>query len=398
MPKYTWYGIDIEGATCQGVLSVYSHKQLQEDLLKKDIAVLSYSVKAPWSYFNYPSQHTIISFFDALATLLEAGVFLDVALSLLKNKQVHNGFRMLIEDVQNALHDGVSFSQALYPYNAIFGVCALELVTSGESVDALPQALRLVTKYYAHQTEFTKRVKKVMLLPAITFIFFIIIAVVILTYIVPVFASLFISAQKDLPWITRFLLQLSNWCVSVSFFTMGSLFILPCYIIKKCFEWQSIKRIKDKYILFIPLFGRLIYKQNMYQFLQTTAMLLAGGIHEISALQAACVGLYNEHIKNNIQTAVGKVKDGENLADALHQTDCVIVPEVQAIMAVGQESNTFACALERGAQWYKQDLENLLHIISSLVQPGLMIILGIFITILIFAIYMPVLQLSYVIM
>lgn len=398
MPQYSWYGIDIQGMTHRGTLTAYSHKQLQENLLKEDIAILSYSTKMPWSVLHYPSQHVITSFFDALAILLEAGVFLDDALLLLKKKQSHSGFRMLIDDVHSALHNGISLSQALYPYSQIFGVCALELIASGESVDVLPQALRLTIQYYMYQTEFTKRIKSVILLPAITFLFFIVIAFIILTYIVPVFASMFLAAQKDIPWITRVLLKISDWCINLSLFSIIGVIVVFFYLVNRYFKKPHIKKIKDKYIFFIPFFGHLMYKQNIYQFLQTTALLIEGGIHEIPALESACMGLQNEYIRSYMCLAVKKIKNGNKLADALREVCCFISEEVRTMMVVGEESNTLAQALQQGAQWYKKDVESLLYIVSSLVQPALMIILGIFITALIFAVYMPVLELSYVIM
>ena len=397
MPQYTWRGIDINGITRRGRVHARSHAALEDELFKKDIAVLSSSVKVPWSSLRRPSLYTIISFFDALAILLKAGVFLDAALTLLKNKTPHSGFQSLIDDVQCAVHDGIPFSQALGSYNHVFGSCALELIASGEQVGSLPQALCLASHYYSDQAQFTKRVKGVVLLPAITFCFFLTIAFVILTYVVPVFASMFLAAQKDVPWITRALLHVSSWCTSGTFIYYVGFMIVPIVLLKKYMQRPHIKIIKDKCILYIPFFGRLMHKQTIYQFLQTSGLLLKGGIHEMPALRTACAGLHNEHIRLQLHAVVKNVQAGRSFADALEKVPFEISAEVQAIIAVGEESGTLAQALERGAAIYRQEIERLLHIISSLVQPCLMLLLGIFITALIFAVYLPVLQLSYVI-
>lgn len=397
MPLYKWYGIDLQGSTHHGTIYVYSQKQLEEALLKEDVAVISSSVTVPWSWWRGPTKYMFISFFDALASLLEAGVFLDTALVLLKKKQLHPGFQLLIGDIQCALHDGISFAQALSSYEPVFGSCALELIIAGEQVNALPQALRLVVHYYTNQVEFSQRVRGVALLPVITFCFFLVIAFVILAYVVPVFASMFLAAQKDIPWITRILLRISNWCASISLLSMGTTLLVPYILLKRYSNSYHIKKIKDTCLLYVPFFGRLIYEQTIYQFLQATALHLRGGIHELPALQSASVGLENEYIRFHVQIMIKNIQQGQSFADALSESSLKLHDEVQAILVVGEESGTLASSLERSAQWYKQEVERLLHVISSLVQPCLMIFLGLCITALIFAVYMPVLQLSYVI-
>jgi len=190
---------------------------------------------------------------------------------------------------------------------------------------------------------------------------------------------------------------MSDWCSTTSLLTLSIIFMVPLGFLKKYAKKPHIKKIKDRCIVSIPFFGRLMYEQTMYQFLQTTALLLQGGIHEVPALQAACTGLDNDYIRLHVQAVINDVQNGQGFANALSKGYILLQDEVQVMIAVGEESGTLSQALERGAQWYKKEVERLLHIISLLIQPCLMIVLGLCITALIFAVYMPVLQLSYVI-
>ena len=228
MPQFAWKGIGLDGQDQKGVLTARSCKQLDALLLSKNIALLSASVIAPYGRLRPIPVSVRTAFFDQLATLIEAGVYLDAALEILAEQTTHVGFTKVIQDVSESVQEGSQLHEALEVYPDLFDSVMVNVVRSGEEAGNLPVALRSIATYLAFRDQFRSTIRRVCMLPAITCLFFGLVAGIIIGFIVPSFANLYQSAGKELPGTTQTLLWLSSW---FSLWTLTAYSLLCCTLL-----------------------------------------------------------------------------------------------------------------------------------------------------------------------
>lgn len=398
MPQFAWKGIGLDGLDQSGVRAARSNKQLDALLLSENIALLNALVVTPYSQFRPIPVSVRTAFFDQMATLIEAGVYLDVALQVLAEQTTHVGFTKVIQDISVSVQEGSQLHEALEVYPQLFDSVMISVIKAGQEAGNLPSALRAIATYLAFREQFRSTIRKVCMLPAITCLFFALVASIIIGFIVPSFASLYQSAGKELPGSTQTLLWLSSW-ISISGFAL----LIPCggalyggiKLIKRS---PKVARMHQNFLLNMPVIGHIIWYGNLLAYMQALSILTAGGVHVAPALQLALGALSMDSL-HDIFMKVGKDVDrGKHVSRALQEhAGKFCGPSVIALIRIGEESGRLDRAFEQVVTVYQQRLEKTSSLVTTLVQPVLMIVLGLMITGLIFAVYVPIFNLSEVI-
>lgn len=398
MPQFAWKGIGLDGLDQAGTTVARSVHQLDAVLLNQNIALLDAKVINPYSFLRPVPVAEITAFFDQLQTLIQAGVYLDAALEILAEQITHSSFKAVIKDVSASVQEGSQLHEAMEVYPDLFDAVMIQVVRSGQEAGNLPLALRSVAQYVSFKEQFRSTIKKVCMLPAITCVFFALVAVIIIGFIVPSFASLYQSAGKQLPETTQTLLTLSSW-VSLS----GAVILVPCFamlyacsrMFKRC---QSVVHTYQRMLFYTPIVGHIIWYGNVLAYMQALSLLTAGGVHVASALELAQGAVNNAHLKKTFSQVTDDVDQGMHVSLALSKhAFSICPPSILALVRVGEESGRLDRAFEQIGAVYQQRLEKMSTLVTTLVQPVLMIVLGLMITGLIFAVYVPIFNLSDVI-
>ncbi len=397
MPFFKWQGIDLEGKKRSGSMIARSAFQLDALLMQANIACLKSWQTKPFVLMWRVPLATKVQFFRQLSILLDSGIFLDQALELLIHQISNRAFKAVVHDILVSVQHGIRLSQAIMDHQLFFDLLTIHMIEVGQESGKLPEALEHLCAFQENIVAFKKQVRSAALLPTITFVFFLFIALVIFIFIVPAFASLFLSTGQSLPATTQTMLAISDflrhpWTLITALVCSIGLLISYC-----CFERSYLYTKVMYFLYYVPFVGTLSIQVMCAYFFHSLSLLTQTGVHLITALSVAQESMSHPLMKTMTHTLKNDVQEGISMSNAtLKQTKFFPVP-IQALVAVGQESGCLPFMFMQASMLYKEQVSRKLMIISTFLQPLLMIVIGLMITFLIFAVYLPIFNLSSVI-
>jgi type IV pilus assembly protein PilC len=392
MPYFKWYGLDQNANVISGIGQAISQEQLTNQLresvtLIKTIDHKPYVLRKPINY------QVMSSFYRQLSVLLEAGVRIDQALSLLQEHAANAQLKRAITDIKNSIAHGLSLQQSCSFYPAIFSPLQLGLLTAGAESGNMVQAAALLADYFDEKILLRKKLRAALIMPIITFAVFVCISCLIIFILVPIFADLFISMNQPIPNATNQLLQinrfLSSWSGSIGL-VCSAISLLMIKNKRRLASFFSF----DYYLLQIPFIGSLIADKELLGFLQSLALSVANKMLVSDAFGLAIQSVKNGYLKEQLSHAKAAIERGNTLAKAFAEINCMIAPECLALFDTAQESGALAPMLKQTTIFYSNKLQRKLSIVTSVLQPLLTIFLGGLIALLIIAIYSPIFDIS----
>ncbi len=391
MPYFKYKAINLDGTLSRGALQALSFSDLQQILYKQERGLIKAHASLPRSYSTLRAGQSI-DFFTQLAALLNAGVFLLDALELIEQQTHQRALKSIIHDVVYQVKAGVPFVVALKQYDSFINPLYIHLLNAGEQTGNIASALEQCAQFQLIIDQFYKRIKQALVVPVITLSAFCVIAGLIFTFIIPTFASMLSSVHQELPPATKVIFNLSAFMRSRSFLIYCIGAVIFGYSGGKMINRFG-KRYKDKLNVKLPCLGSFyISVQNAYCF-QALALLLDGGITQAEAVRILVQAIDNEYIKDKWKVMNTKIKQGISFDCALEQS-CLVTDNCVAMIAIGQSSNCFSFMCKQVGERYTESIAKRLQHIISLIQPVLMIVLGLLLTGLIVSVYMPIVQLS----
>ncbi|HEX2977684.1 MAG TPA: type II secretion system F family protein [Candidatus Babeliales bacterium] len=391
MPYFKWTGVALDGRVLRGVLRARSLRDLDTQLLHKDIGLMNARFKKQ----SFTQRITIaikINFFRQLAILVGSGVYIDRAIGLLALQTAHSSFRELLEDISIEVQHGTPIASALESAG-IFDYVSIQMIKAGHESGKLGQALEMIAAYAESRDAFYKKLRSAALVPLITFGTFILIVIFIMIGIVPTISSLFMSAGHELPQITRIMIAISSMLTS-----FGGALIFCSFIFFVLILRYLIRRIpqSSKIIFYIPFIGPLVRQNNAASYLYAVGLLVSGKVRIAYALEIARSAVKNRWIAHELMSVEKNVNHGKSLSQALE--DCgLFSPEICGLVSVGEQSSNLGLLLIKGAELYQEKVNRQLSLITALFQPVLMMVLAFLVLALIVAIYIPLFDLSMII-
>lgn len=394
VPYYRWKGVDLSSTIQKGVLFAHSQQHLDELLLKRQMALLACSPVRQWFSRSIRMSDTV-RFFRQLTVLVDAGVLLPDALSIVCNQLDHPQFQEIVHVLSSQVHEGVSLSDACERYPHVFSPIIIQLIRAGEESGELAQALQAITTHLTDTRDFYMRLRAALALPGITLLFFFVIATVIFVVIMPHLSDVFSSMGQQLPPLTKRLLAISNFVRSFYMLVavlLGAFFIA---LIWKITRRARMRRIMDRFLLRVPLFGSLLQQRFLGYTMQSLAVLLRGGMPLVQAIDVVHGSLSNQVFRDQLKCIEEDVASGNALSSALlRHPSGVFSQDVIAMVEVGEESGRLSMLLAKVGQSYHDRVAQRLSWLTILLQPAIMIFMGILVGLLIFAVYGPIFTLS----
>lgn len=395
MPYYSWKGVDLQARWAKGSIFARSEGELDALLLKKDIALLYFKKKRLMR--SGVSSEEVVNYFIQLHTLAKAGVMIPEALNTIATYAGNPYFSSVCYDVADQVTQGFPLATALGKYPRIFNPVAVQVVGIGQESGSLPQSLEVLVHYLESVLNFKKKLRAAFLLPAVTFIFFLLIISIILVVIVPQFVCLCTTMQKQVPQSTQMLLNISEFLRSKNALVLGSFMAMLCLVILRYKKSAKGKKRIGGYLLKIPVLKKLIVYQVVAVFFRSTAQLLQGGMPLAKALAIAAESIEYTAIKERFAYVASAVDAGMPLSASLHECTEYLDQSTVALINVGQETGKLGQMLARIADAYQERLLTQMQRITTLAQPFLLIILGLLIGMLILGLYAPIMSLSSII-
>lgn len=327
-----------------------------------------------------------------MATLINAGIPIVDSLRILIDGSKTGGFKEALSQIKSDLETGKRFSTSLAQHPKIFDRLFCNLVEAGEEAGILDQILTRLAVYIEKNQKIKAQVKGAMVMPAGIIIFAILVISGILWFVVPKLQEVFQASGKELPALTQAVIDLSNdlkknWIMYIGI-AIGAPIGLMQYI-----KTDEGKKVFDGIVIKIPLFGDLILRSSVARMTRTLSTLLSSGVGLIEAIEIAARTSGNYSVEEALLRTKESVLQGRPLAVPLSKEK--LIPEmVSQMVAIGETSGSVDQMLGKIADFYEDEVENAVKALTSMIEPVLMIVLGVAIAVLVVAMYLPVFSLG----
>jgi type II secretion system protein F len=330
--------------------------------------------KSSFSFRNRVSLRDVLMFTQQLASLLRSGMALSQALDVLERRAKKRNFGSILTSLRNDIVQGETLSGALAKHPKAFSKFYVNLVKAGEASGTLEEVLDRLKRYYEQTAEAREKVVGALIYPVIIVFVGIGMIIFFMTYMVPTFANMFKQMRTAMPLPTRMLIAASN--AFTSYWWIGaSLIVIAVIVYRQRARTPEGRLAIDGLMLRLPALGRIVTANAFSQFARTLATLLENGVPVLNALQIVEDTMTNRVIANEIREARTRVTDGTSISQPLAKGK-VFPPLLLDMLAVGEESGAVVPALTNIADMYEQDLSRNLKIMTTLLEPMIIIMMA----------------------
>src|SRR4029077_6123235 len=348
--------------------------------------------EAPTQNLKIPHGQLLI-FTEQLAHLLQAGMTLDEALSILEKRLKQPRVQQMTHSLHQALVDGRSFSQALSELPRIFPPLYVNLVAAGEASGALPQILLRVVKHLMQAKELRDRVQQALIYPAFLALAGAVLITIFITFMVPQLSGFMAQTGGALPLPTRILLQIHH--AITGYWWVGVLVAISAIVGFRALVRTDEGQIGwDRFRLMIPGYGRVIRHRYYAQFSRTLGTLMQNGIPLLRSLELVTEIADNRFLETKLVEARRAVVDGATLSVALREHQ--LFPDLFTdMMSVGEQTGRFAETMQSIADVYERELDRNVGIISSLIPPVIIVVIAIVVGFVVYSILSAVFEMTH---
>ncbi|SCY96793.1 type II secretion system F family protein [Pseudomonas sp. NFACC37-1] len=392
---YTWEGKDRKGAKMTGELTGQSPALVKAQLRKQGINPEKVRKKST-SIFSKGKRIKpldIALFTRQMATMLKAGVPLLQAFDIIGEGFDNANMRKLVDQVKQEVAAGNSFAASLRKCPQYFDDLYCNLVDAGEQAGALDTLLDRVATYKEKSEALKAKIKKAMTYPTAVILVAAVVTGILLVKVVPQFESVFSGFGAQLPAFTVMVIGLSEFMQQWWWMLLGGLvgaFFGVKYALKRS---QAFRDWRDKWLLKLPLIGTLMYKSAVARFARTLSTTFAAGVPLVEALDSVSGATGNVVFKRAVQRIRQDVSTGMQLNFSMRASG--IFPNLAIQMtAIGEESGALDDMLDKVASFYEAEVDNLVDNLTSLMEPFIMVVLGVVVGGLVVAMYLPIFQLG----
>ncbi|MDA0712573.1 MAG: type II secretion system inner membrane protein GspF [bacterium] len=410
MPIFEYKGLDKNGKAAKGMKEADSVKSLRialrrDGIFTTDISessgnVVSFSKKQKnilskevrlRAFFERISAETLGVATRQLSTLLQAGVTLVDALNALIEQTDNQKLKQIFSEIKSDVNEGTSLADAMSQHKC-FSTIYVNMVRAGESSGALEVVLERLAEFLESQAQLKSKIMGAMMYPAVMMSVGGLVMIIMLTTVVPKISKIFLHAKIQLPLMTRILIGtssfISNYWWFVLLVMLSGGYLLRRYITKPVgkLKWDRLK-------LKIPVVGRLIEMISVARFSRTLSTLLASGVPLLASLQIVRNVLSNQVLENAIDDVREAVKEGEDIGTPLKRSGC-FPPMVTHMIAIGEKSGQLENMLNRVATSYEQQVQVRVGMLTGLLEPVMILLMGGGVGFIVFAILTPIMQMS----
>ena len=393
--------VTASGEVVEGTYAAESEARLRHDFEAQGLHVLSLRRRGALSGGNVLprrrkiARHEFLVFNQEFATLLKAGMPLVQSIDLLRRQVLNPVFRAVLDDVYEKVRGGTALSEAFASHGDLFPRVYTASLLAGERSGNLDAILRRYVVYERVLDNVRRKTISALIYPVILIVLAVGLVGIIVLRVVPAFTDFYASFDAELPLSTRVILGVSDFAqqqflLLIAAFAIGSVAFAA---------WirQPGQRAKfDHALLTIPFVGETARKFVTAQMARTLGTLLGGGIPLVNSLEVTARSVSNQHIARELDVVTQRVREGQGLAASL--TDRAVVPDVALKMIeVGESTGSLQDMLGSLADFYDEEVETSVGRFVTLIEPALLVVMGIVIAVLVLALYMPLFQLSSVV-
>ena len=398
MAAFTYDAINAQGLESSGVIhapdSVAASEQLQaRGLLARSLSERSASGEGgARTTFKRVKPKSLQIFARQLATMIEAGVSIVAALVTLEEQTDDKYLREIVAEVRSDVEAGMVLSRALARHPKVFNRLFVAMVEAGESSGTLDTVLDRVATQIEKETQIKRRVRGAMIYPAVVLSFATLVLIFMLLFIVPVFVKVFSELGGELPLPTKIVMGASDLLRAYWYIIFPAL-ILLAFGLRKLKRTEKGRQNWDRFKLKIPMkIGDVVQKVALARFSRTLATLVSAGVDIIQALEITGSTAGNWVIERSLVDVRTRVHEGARISAPLAE-DPIFPPMVASMVKIGEETGELDNMLGKIADFYEDEVDASIQALTSIIEPILMIGVGIMVGTIVISMYLPMFKL-----
>jgi general secretion pathway protein F len=400
---YTWNGYDEKGKASSGMMDAVSIREAKLKLRSQGMFVSTITEEAhglasPFKNISLRGLLDRVGMEDLtvttrqLSTLIGASIPLVDALSALYEQTDAPAMKKTIAQVRDSVNEGLSFGDALAQHKRVFPDLYVNMVRSGEASGALDVVLLRLAEFMEGQHRLRAKIGAAMVYPAVLLMISLVVLMYLLTAVVPKVVGMFESMKQTLPLPTRILIAISSflswtWWMIIIGIVLGVVFIV---------KWRKTDQgaLKfDRFRLRFPVYGTIYKKVSVARFARTLGTLLSSGVPIIESLRIVKTVVQNKIMEIAIENSMTEIMDGSSLAAPLKKSG-VFPPILVHMVSVGEKSGSLEEMLMKAAESYEGDVETTVAGLTSVIEPLMIVIMGMLVGFVVLSILLPMLEMS----
>jgi type IV pilus assembly protein PilC len=401
MPHYEWQGKTARGESRSGTLKADSEAVLRATLRKEGVIVTKVLEKKSTEKADRYNPNkkikplSVVLFTRQLATMITSGLPLVQSLEILSNQIEDKHLRGIVREIKAKIEGGSRFADALRDYPKCFDELYVNLVVAGEEGGMLDTVLNRLAIYMEKIEKLKKKIKSAMIYPISIIVVAIGVVMVLLIFVIPVFEGMFKDMGAELPLPTQIVINVSKFVKSYIIYMIIALAI-AVFLFRRYYKTEAGQRSVDRLVLKVPVFGVLALKSSVARVTRTLATLLSSGVAILESLVIVARVAKNKIIEDALIVARTKISEGKSMSEPL-QDSGIFPPMVVQMVQVGESTGALDNMLNKIADFYEEDVDNLVTNLTSLMEPIIMMFLGVILGGLIIAMYLPIFKLGTVV-
>jgi len=393
---FAWEGRDKRGARIKGRSLAPDEQTLRAELRRQGVAPSKIRKQRQGRKGGSVKPGDIAVFSRQLATMLAAGIPLVQAFEIVGAGHEKPAMQKLILDVKADVEGGTSLHESLAKHPLYFDDLFVNLVEAGEQAGALESLLDKIATYKEKTEALKKKVKKALFYPAAVLVVAVIVTIVLLVFVIPQFEALYKGFGANLPAFTQFVIHISQVVQHDGIYLLtvtGGAIWAFIYFKKRS---RAMREFLDRVVLKLPVIGPILNKAAIARYARTLSTMFAAGVPLVEALESVAGATGNIVYENAVNKMRDEVSTGQRLQRAMENTG--LFPNmVNQMIAVGEESGSLDEMSGKVATFYEAEVDNAVDAMSSLLEPLIMVVLGVLVGGLVIAMYLPIFKLASVV-
>lgn len=386
MPLYRYNAKDISGKVKKGALNAADPEALKKGLRETGLYLSSYTEKVDKNQGKKLKSAEISTFCREIASMLSAGISLVRAMNIINNRDLPPKLKYAFGELLSSIKKGIALSDAMELLGRTFPPMLINMVKAGEASGRLDETMEKMADYYEKDTRLTKSIKSAMTYPIILAVLTVVVAVALMTFVVPMFADIF--EGMELPAITRVVMGISNFLTD-NFVYVAITAALICLAIYFIMQIEKVRFALDKFKLKIPIIGKLLKIIYTARFARTLASLYSSGLSIINALQISKDTVGNRYLTSQFEDVIRSVRSGNPLSSSL-ATIIGFDKKLSETIAVGEETGQLDTLLVSIADSYDYESDMAIKKMMTMIEPIMIIILAFFVVLIMLSVLLPI--------
>lgn len=401
MPQFAYKARSSAGSVLSGSVEAADQRTALDQLRGQRLTVLEINEAQPGlldaikkAGFMQPKVEAkdIVLFSRQLSTLVSAGVALVSGLNILQEQIINKTFQNIVNKVKEDIEAGLPIADALKKHPLAFTDLYVAMIKAGEVGGILDVILERLSNYLESAEALRAKVKGAMMYPVVVAVIAGAVTVFLLVGVIPTFKEIFSSFGAELPLPTRIVMGISEALQNQWYIFLGVPAIAGVFI-SKWLKTEKGRQIFDTQILKMPLFGPLLRKVAVAKFTRTLGTLVKSGVPILQAMETVAQTAGNKVIERAVMEARESIREGERIAEPLKKSG-VFPPMVVQMIAVGEETGNMDVMLNKIADFYDQEVEVAVKGLTSMIEPLVIVVMGIVIGGIVIAMFIPMFELG----